>query len=303
MVQHEFRLMEAAVAVADELNFSRASHRLRITQSALTKRIADLENRFTLTLFERDSQAVALTEAGRAFVEHARLSILHCDRAVQSARAALANAETILRVGKTPYGDPFLVSTMLSLRLPLYPRLKIELASGYATDLVQGVLSGRLDLAVVSDPAESASLSMTKVAEEPLWVALCEESTLADCPSLNLRDLDGCPWMLFARSVQPGTFDSIVRLANERGIRWAELQEILAPEEAFQSLVERNGVAVLTRSAALRIARDGVTMRPLAEQRLTLKTYLACRSDNESKLVSEMVRGFGRKLRILQETA
>ena len=155
MVQHEFRLMEAAVAVADELNFSRASHRLRITQSALTKRIADLENRFTLTLFERDSQAVALTEAGRAFVEHARLSILHCDRAVQSARAALANAETILRVGKTPYGDPFLVSTMLSLRLPLYPRLKIELASGYATDLVQGVLSGRLDLAVVSDPAEA----------------------------------------------------------------------------------------------------------------------------------------------------
>lgn len=303
MVQHEFRLMEAAVAVADKLNFSRASHRLRITQSALTKRIADLENRFTLTLFERDSQAVALTEAGRAFVEHARLSILHCDRAVQSARAALANAETILRVGKTPYGDPFLVSTMLSLRLPLYPRLKIELASGYATDLVQGVLSGRLDLAVVSDPAESASLSMTKVAEEPLWVALCEESPLADCPSLHLRDLDGCPWVLFARSAQPGTFDSIVRLASERGIRWVELQEILAPEEAFQSIVERNGVAVLTRSAALRIARDGVTMRPLAEQRLTLKTYLACRSDNESKPVSELVRGFGRKLRILQETA
>ena len=125
MAQNDLRLMEAAVAVAEELNFSRASRRLRISQPALTKRIADLEGRFTLTLFERDSQAVALTEAGRAFVEHARLAILHSERAVQSARAALANALTILRIGKTPHGDPFLVSTLLSLRLPLYPRLKV----------------------------------------------------------------------------------------------------------------------------------------------------------------------------------
>lgn len=303
MVQHDYRLMEAAVAVADELNFSRASHRLRITQSALTKRIADLENRFTLILFERDSQAVTLTEAGRAFVEHARLSILHCERAVQAARAAFANAETVLRVGKTPYGDPFLVSTILSLRLPLYPRLKIELASGYVTDLVQGVLSGRIDLALVTNPAESASLSMTKVAEEPLWVALSEESPLADCASLRLKDLEGCPWVVFARSTHLAMYDAITRQASERGIRWAELQEILAPEEGFQSIVEQNGVAVLTRSAALRIARDGVTMRPLAEQHLMLKTYLVCRSDNESKPVGEMVRGFGRKLRVLQEAA
>ena len=303
MVQHEFRLMEAAVAVADELNFSRASHRLHITQSALTKRVADLEHRFALTLFERDSQAVVLTEAGRAFVEHARLAILHCERAVQSARAVFANAEMIMRVGKTPYGDPFLVSTMLSLRLPLYPRMKIELTSGYATDLVQGVLSGRLDLALVTDPSESPSLSMTKVAEEPLWVAISEESPLAEISSIHLRDLDGLPWSLFARNSQPVMYDGITRQADERGIRWTELQEILAPEEAFQSIVERNGVAVLTRSAALRIARDGVTMRPLAEPRLTLKTYLACRSDNESKPVSETVRSFGRKLRMFQEAA
>ena len=302
MAQNELRLMEAAVAVAEELNFSRASHRLRITQPALTKRIADLESRFTLTLFERDSQAVVLTEAGRVFVEHARLSILHSERAVQSARAALANAETILRVGKTPYGDPFLVSTMLSLRLPLYPRLKIEVSSGYPSDLVQGVLSGKLDLALITDPPESASLSMTQVAEEPLWVALSEESSLADCSALQLRDMDGCLWALFTRDTQPAMYDNILRVAGERGVRPIELQEVLVPDEAYQGITERKGVAVLTRTAALRIARDGITIRPLAEQRLRLKTYLACRADNESKPVSEMVRSFGRKLRSLQET-
>ena len=300
MAQHEFRLLEAAVAVAEELNFSRASQRLRITQPALTKRIADLENRFTLTLFERDSQAVALTEAGRAFVEHARLAILHSERAVQSARAALANAETVLRIGKTPHGDPFLVSTLLSLRLPLYPRLKVELSSGYPADLVQGVLSGRLDLALVTDPLESAALSMTKVAEEPLWIALSEDNSLSDCAALQFSDMDGCPWVLFARNTQPSVYESIVRVARERNVESAEVHEVLVPEEAYPYIMERNGLAILTKNAALRIARDGITIRPLAEQRLTLKTYLVCRADNESKPVSELVRGFGRKLRALQ---
>ncbi len=301
MVQNEFRLLEAAVAVAEELNFSRASHRLRITQPALTKRIADLESRFTLTLFERDSKAVFLTDAGRAFVGHARLSLLHSERAVQSARAALANAETVLRIGKTPHGDPFLVSMLLALRLPLFPRLRIELSSGYSTDLAQGVLSGGLDLALITDPVESQALSMTKAAEEPFYVALSEDHPLAHCPALQLKDMDGCPWIVFTRNTQPVMYESIQRLSSEQDIRPAHLQEVLVPEEAYSYIMERKGLAVLTRSAALRIGRDGVTIRPLAEQRLRLRTYLSCRADNDCKAVSEIVRAFGRKLRAMQE--
>ncbi len=75
---------------------------------------------------------------------------------------------------------------------------------------------------------------------------------------------------------------------------------MLAPEEAYLYIADRNALALLTKNAALRIARDGITIRPLAEPRLTLKTYLVCRADNESKPVSEMVRGLGRKLRALQ---
>ncbi len=265
MVQHEFRLLEAAVAVAEELNFSRASHRLRITQPALTKRIADLENRFTLTLFERDSKAVVLTDAGRAFIEHARLSLLHSERAVQSARAALANAETVLRVGRTPYGNPFFLSTLLALRLPLFPRLRVEPVSGYSGELVQGLLSGDLDLAIVTDPAESQALSMMRAAEEPFYVALSEEHPLANCLELQLRDLDGCPWIVFTRKTQPVMYEGLLRLAHEQDIHPTYLQEVLTPEEAYPTVIDQRGFAILTMSAALRIGRDGVTIRPLAE--------------------------------------
>ena len=157
MAKNEIRHMESVVAVAEELNFSRAAQRRRISQPALTKQIADLESRCMFTIFERDSQAVSLTDAGRAYIEHARLAILHSERAIQAARAVLANAETVLRIGKEPYGDPFMVSTLLSLRLPLFPRLKIELVSGFSRDLVHSLLHGQLDLALVTEPAETAA--------------------------------------------------------------------------------------------------------------------------------------------------
>jgi hypothetical protein len=55
-------------------------------------------------------------------------------------------------------------------------------------------------------------------------------------------------------------------------------------------------VAFVVKSGAIRIARNGITVRPLAEDALMLKTYLASRADNSSKVVSELVRAFMRKL-------
>jgi hypothetical protein len=49
------------------------------------------------------------------------------------------------------------------------------------------------------------------------------------------------------------------------------------------------------------VARNGVTVRPLAEETLVLKTFLASRADNSSKVASELVRGFMRKLSHLEE--
>ena len=70
----------------------------------------------------------------------------------------------------------------------------------------------------------------------------------------------------------------------------------MTAEEASELILAHNGVAFLTRGGSWRIARDGLTMRPLAEERLRLVTKLATRADNNSRLVSEFVRATGRKL-------
>ena len=90
MSEIDLRLMRAAVAIADDLSFSRAATRLHISQPALTKQIHDLENALGTSVFDRDHQKVELTDAGRAFVEEAGLTLAHHQRAIQAARSIAA---------------------------------------------------------------------------------------------------------------------------------------------------------------------------------------------------------------------
>jgi DNA-binding MarR family transcriptional regulator len=65
--------MEAVIAVAEELSFSRAGGRLHLSQPAITKQIAELEESLGVVLFVRDHHVVSITDAGRAYIEEARI--------------------------------------------------------------------------------------------------------------------------------------------------------------------------------------------------------------------------------------
>jgi DNA-binding transcriptional LysR family regulator len=296
MARPEIRLLETAILLAEELHFSRAAERLRVDQSTVSKRIDELESQLGYRLFERDHQTVKLTEAGRKFVEEARLAILHVERAIQSGRAAKEEAEAILNVGRSPYTDPFLITTLLAVKVPLFPQLQIELSQQFSCDLIRDVLAGGLDLAIANEPAESKCLTMVKVAESPFYIAMSEDDDLAYERFITLDSLAGRPWVIFERRMHPPVYDTVMRVALERKIVPAAVRHIMVPEDAYPFIVDGGGVAFVVKSGAIRIARDGITVRPLTEDALTIKTYLASRADERSKVVSELVRAFMRKL-------
>ncbi len=296
MAGNDIRLMEAAIALAEELNFSRAAQKLHISPPALTKRISELEGRLGFSLFDRDRQLVEVNDSGRAFVEEARLSVFHGERAFQAAQRAARGVDVVLNVGRSPYTDPFLVTTLLSVQLPLFPRLRVDLTSQFSCDLVHQLLQGRLDLAIATEPPESALLTTVKIDEAPFYIAMSEKDKLAACPSVNLEDLAGRCWVLFERRLHPPLYDAIMRGAAARGILPTRVKHVTAPEEAFPSLVDGSCVAFLVKVGALRVARNGVTVLPLTEDTLLLRTFMASRADNSSKVASELVRAFMRKL-------
>jgi DNA-binding transcriptional LysR family regulator len=296
MAGNDIRLMDAAIALAEELNFSRAAQKLHISQPALTKRIAELEGRLGFSLFDRDRQMVDVNDAGRAFVEEARLSVFHGERAFQAARRAARGVDVVLNVGRSPYTDPFLVSTLLSIQLPLFPKLRLDLTSQFSCDLVHELLAGTLDLAIATEPPESPLITMVKVDEAPFCIAMSEHDTLAARPHVKLEDMAGRCWILFERRLHPPLYDTDMRFGEVRGIYPTSVQHVTAPEEAFPSVAEGSCLAFMVKAGALRVARNGVTVRPLLEDALLLKTFMVSRADNSSKVASELVRTFMRKL-------
>jgi len=296
MLKNDTKLMESAIALAEELHFGRAARRLRISQPMLTKNIQDLETLIGGPLFLRDRKHVVLSDAGRAYVEQARLSLLYGERSVQSARAVMQNIEETFHVGRTPYADPFLVSTLLSIQLPLYPRLKIELVSKYSIHLVDDLLAGMLDLAIATEPPDSPLLTCVQIAELPFYIAMSKREELARYPAVALDQMGGRRWILFERQLHPPVYDAIIHAANQRGIRPQSIQHVTAPEEAFPFVADGSAIAFVVKTGALLLARNGVTVRPLNEPSLKLKTCLVCRADDDSKIASEFVRAYMRKM-------
>lgn len=296
MARSEFKHMEAAIAVAEELSFSRAARRLHLSQPAVTKYIAELEENLGVLLFMRDHRTVSLTEAGRAYVEEARTALLHAERAVQVSRAAERDVDAVLNIGRSPYVDPFFTSVLLTTRLPLFPRIKLNLSSGFSCDLAHDVLTGELDVAAVIEPSLSDLFTSLKIDESPLYVVMSRKDDLAEFSSVGLHQLVRKRWILFQRQSHPPLYDLIQKQAQELKVVPSALQHFLSPEEAIPLMSEPGGVVIVPKSGGLRIARGDLTMRPIEDSTLLIRTLLISRADNESKMLSELIRNFMRRI-------
>ena len=289
------RLQLAAIVLAEELHYGRAAQKLDIAVSTLSKQIVLLEEKLGLILFVRNPKVVALTEAGRAYVAEARASLSHAKKASNVARSANERLEHGLTAGHTPYIDPTLVSMLLSIQLPLYPNIKVQIYSDFAFDLVRGLLAGKLDVALVARPPEGAALTLVEIANAPLYVALPEGHPATGLEQVLLSDLANDHWILFNKRIHLLLYDAILEQARASGITPKEIHHIITGEEAVHLVLEHAGVAFLAKAVAMRNQQLGVVMKPLGEKRLQIKTYLALRADESSWMVNEFARAFLRK--------
>ena len=294
--QLDVRHLYSVVILAEELNFTRAAHRLHITQSALSRQITELEKQHGFQLFNRDrKRAAQLTEAGRTFVEEARSALLHADRAIQLARAAHHGNDNVLLVGHAPHADPAWISTLLTIRLPLFPKLKVRLITHFAMELVRGVLANELHMALVTAPPFDGKLTTVPYAETQLCAVLPEEHQAAHNEQAGLRDLSSDEWILFPRSVNTVIYDRISETAANEGIPTRQAHEIMTAQEAFYLVSEGAGVAILPKPSAIGVRASGVVIVPLFETSLSFETSLIMRRDDDSKLVNTFARMFLRK--------
>jgi DNA-binding transcriptional LysR family regulator len=292
----EFRHLHAVIVLAEELNFTVASHRLHITQSTLSKQITEIEKQYRFHLFTRNNKRViALTDAGRVFVEEARASLLHMERAIHLAHAAHDGGDNDLIIGHSPHADQAWVSALLAIRLPLYPKLRIRLISQFSIELVRSVLAGELNLALVTAPSENTHITAVPFARTPLYAVLPQIHAAAQKEHIVLRDLENDEWILLARRVHPGIHGAIMDAARRVGIAPKHAHDVITAHQAVHLVSEQVGVAILTNPTALGFPAEDVVVKPLSDTSLHFETCVIMRADDDSRLANEFVRAFLRK--------
>ena len=294
----EVRHLHAVIALAEELNFTRASHRLHLSQSALSRQIAEIEKQHGLRLFIRDNRRVVhveLTDAGRLFVEEARSSLLHMERAVHLARTAHDGAENVLTIGHSHDADQSWVSAILAVRLPLYPKLGIRLSSQFPIELVRSVMSGELNLALVTAPPADNQITAVPFVPAPLYAALPETHRAAQKEQIALQELARDEWILFAERVHPVAHEAILDTARREGIAPRHAHNTITSQEALHLVSEHVGVAILTKATAPGLCPEGVVVKPLSDASLSFQTCVIMRSEDDSRLANEFVRSFLRR--------
>jgi DNA-binding transcriptional LysR family regulator len=198
----ELRHLEYFVAVAEELSFTRASARLHIVQSGVSSAIQALEHELDAILFDRDRHRVALTDAGRVLLPEARATLAAAQAAKDAIGEARAGLRGTLTVGTMQSTGSLDLPALLGRFYAAHPGVlvRLRLSSAGSAGLAGEVLSGDLDLALLSVPGRPpAGLSVHRISDEQLLLVCPQDHPLARAMRrpVTLAQLAGQPFVDF----------------------------------------------------------------------------------------------------------
>jgi LysR substrate binding domain len=134
------------------------------------------------------------------------------------------------------------------------------------------------DECIVAAGEENSRLNFLELERHPLFALMKAEDATAPKRTASLEDFDDRVWVLFGKHVHRAMHDLILSRAEELGIKPSEIHYFTTAEEAAYLVAKHEGIAFLNRTSAWRVARNGLTMRPIDEPTLAVKTTLSTSS-------------------------
>src|SRR5258708_21867501 len=149
----ELRHLRYFLAVGEALNFTRAAAQLRVAQPALSRQVQDLEDEIGVDLLRRSSRGVTLTAEGKVFLEEVRDLLKRADESVEKVRALARGEYGELRVGYAPSPTVEILPPALAAFQKAVPRVTLLLHDLSSDELITGLRSATLELAIMVQPA------------------------------------------------------------------------------------------------------------------------------------------------------
>jgi len=262
----ELRQLAGFVELVRQGSFTRAAEALHLTQSALSKQIAQLEERLGRSLLERGAGLLRLTDAGEVVLRRA-------EAMQQLGRELLAELDDLdrlvtgeLRLGLPLFGADAVFTALIIEFLSRYPGVRVHLEEGGSKSIEQALHTGALELGAALTPS-NPELDYLPFCNEPLDVLMPAGHPRAGAGSVALLELADTPFLLYEQSFTLN--DRLQHACRQAGFTPREGGRSGQADFLATLVVAGQGVVLLPRVVARGLERPGLVRLTLREPQMT----------------------------------
>ena len=282
-----FEQLAIFVAVAEREHLTRAAEAIRLTPSAVSSAIKNLEAFYGVALFHRVGRRIELSAEGRAFLVEARATLAR----VRAAELMLSEMGGLSRGSLAIHASQTVASYWLPPLLmrfhAAYPGIELNLTIGNTTSVAQAVRDGVAEIGFVEGAVDDGALSVTALADDALQIVTAPGHLWADGRPLTDADLLQASWVL--RETGSGTRQVFEQVLVEKGMDPRGLKVVLTfPSNEAVLSATRSGpcAAVVSGMAAQSQLHDGILVQ--ANYRLPTRRFsLVCHKERRASRAGE----------------
>lgn len=288
----ELRHLRYFVAVAEELNFTKAADKLRLAQPSLTRQIHNLEEELCVRLLLRSKNKVSLTEEGRSFLTDARRLVVQSLESVQAVQRLSRGETGELNLGYlSKYNFDMLPITLLEFGRAC-PEIPVNLFDLSPAEQLRALDARKIDFGFVGvrppdDHKNIAMLSWESIGQHDVVVVLPAKRALALKSKVKMEDLKPVFFVSMSESTHPGTRDWLGGVCRQAGFVPRILQVVELESDLLSFVAEDLGVA-LARAQIKRLSHPGVVFRPLAAP-IKADYWVSWHQENRSKALHQYI--------------
>ncbi len=260
----EVRHLNLLVAITEEKSVTRAGARLRLTPSALSHQLRDLEEKLGTPLFVRVSKKLVLTQAGERILQSARkiLSELKC--AEEDVAQMATSRRGILRLSTQCYTCYQWLPGLLREFHQAFPQIEIRIVVEATPQPIPALLDGQIDLAIVHELPSHKRLQSCRLFSDEIVVVMNPTHPLATRRYLTAQDIADQKLILPCELRNSPVYHKLLQPAGITVTQWSQIPLVDAVIEMVSGGL---GISVLARWAVADHSRKGtVVVRPLTKK-------------------------------------
>jgi DNA-binding transcriptional LysR family regulator len=288
----ELRHLRYFVAVADELNFTRAAEKLHLAQPSLTRQIHNLEDELGVRLLNRTKTQVSLTEEGKSFLVDARRLVALSLESMEAIQRFSRGESGQLNLGYLFKFNFELLPATLTTFYQTCPEMAVNLFDMSPAEQLRALEARKIDLGFVGLRPPGANKNTTAlewycVAHHAVIVVLPAHHPLAKESKIVLRDLKTLFFVAMSEQTHPGSRDWLSGLCQKAGFTPRILQDVDLESGIMTFVAEGLGVT-LAREQIKKLPHPGVVFRPLAAA-AKADYWIAWHRENRSKALVQYI--------------